>query len=350
MKSMIVFWGKFPSDGEVLKAMRTSDELGYAWEDIHVPGSGDLEPLFSIFGEKALFLFGEGTPISQIFNQGWAEEGEFGNIQIFKKKGDPKSPILFLFRDLSYIPNQFDPFLLSFEGRIFGKTLFLFPQIGSSILEDLTEEVGKFQALQIKSHTLIHFLFEGEKGDAQGYFREILFRIPQFLERKLDLLFIGEKFLWMHIGEELLKRRNKVGVAESLTGGLISQLLTETPGASNYFHQGLVTYRTESKAQTLGIGKEIEEGGVISEKVSLAMARKARELSRADFGIGITGLAGPGGGSDKIPVGTVFISLVGREREKFRKLNLKGDRQEIRLQSACWALLLLRSLLEESDF
>lgn len=347
MRSIIVFLGKFPSDCEVLKAMGISDELGYAWEEIHVGVGGDIGELSSSFRGRALFLVGEDFTRGQIFRQEWAKEKEFGDIQIFRKKVGRKGPVLFFFRDLSFASHPPGQFLLEFEGNTYGKTLFLFPQIGDSILQELKGELGECQVFQIKSHTLIHPFFEGGKGKAQNFFRDFTSRIAQFLGSKLGSFFLGDRFIWQDVGEELLKRKKKVGVAESLTGGLISQLLTETPGASNYFYQGLVTYRTEAKAQTLGIGKEIEERGVISERVSLSMARKARELSGADFGIGITGLAGPGGGSGEIPVGTVFIGVVGKDREKLKRLNLKGDRGEIRLQSACWALLLLRSLFEE---
>ncbi|MCR4428446.1 MAG: CinA family protein [Caldiserica bacterium] len=342
MRSSIVFFGKFPSRGKLLRAMKMADVTGYAWEEILV-SSGGIEDLPSRFSHRPLFLVGNHESALSFLEEEWVKEGEFDGIQVFKR--DCNSVFL-----LENIPDSiFNPENLpqNLLGNSYGKTYFLFPQVDPPALESLKNISGNFQVFQIESHTLLHFVFDGNQESSKVYFQDVSFQIQNFLKIKSDLFFFGERFLWQELGEELLLKKKKVSVAESLTGGLISQLLTETPGASNYFHQGLVTYRTEAKANTLGVGREILERGVFSDDVALAMAERARELSGADFGVGITGLAGPGGGTKEVPVGTVFICVAGENRVMVKKFLFEGSREEVRFQSACWAMLLLRSLLEE---
>ena len=114
------------------------------------------------------------------------------------------------------------------------------------------------------------------------------------------------------IGKYLTERRQSLGVMESLTGGLLSSTVTDVPGSSNYFVGGLVTYNTELKVQ-MGVPREIlEQYGAISEEAARAMAHTVRKRFDTDFGLGITGVAGPDEEEDK-PVGTAHIAIEGPE-------------------------------------
>ncbi len=114
------------------------------------------------------------------------------------------------------------------------------------------------------------------------------------------------------VGKHLTERRQSLAVMESLTGGLLSSRITDVPGSSNYFVGGLVTYSTELEAR-MGVPREIlEQYGAISEETARAMAHAVRERLRVDYGLGITGVAGPGKQEDK-PAGTVHIAIEGPE-------------------------------------
>src|SRR5215210_6336151 len=133
--------------------------------------------------------------------------------------------------------------------------------------------------------------------------------------------------------EEVVGLRLAVGgfslsVAESCTGGLISQRLTEVPGSSVYFMEGVVSYSNEAKTGSLGVDSElILKHGAVSAEVAEAMAEGVRRRADTDFGLSGTGIAGPGGGTEEKPVGTVFIALAGEVKTEHRKLHLPGDRQ-----------------------
>jgi len=149
--------------------------------------------------------------------------------------------------------------------------------------------------------------------------------------------------------EEVVVRRLRelqktLAVAESCTGGLLSHRITNIPGASEIFAEGFVTYANEAKVRAIGVPAElIAAHGAVSEPVARAMAAGAMEKAGADFGIGITGVAGPAGGSAEKPVGTVFIALAQREggilcqRESF-----PTDRETFKQLATQTALDLLR--------
>ncbi|HEY0005533.1 MAG TPA: competence/damage-inducible protein A [Pyrinomonadaceae bacterium] len=151
--------------------------------------------------------------------------------------------------------------------------------------------------------------------------------------------------------EEVVGLRLAVGgftlaVAESCTGGLISQRLTSIEGSSVYFMEGVVTYSNEAKMRALGVDQGlIERHGAVSAEVAEAMAEGVRRRADTDFGLSVTGIAGPGGGSEKKPVGLVYIALSDDAHTEHRKLRLPGDRQLIRWRASQSALDLLRRRL-----
>lgn len=137
-----------------------------------------------------------------------------------------------------------------------------------------------------------------------------------------------------------------LAVAESCTGGLIAQRLTEIPGSSTYFTEGVVTYSNESKVRLLGVPSDlIAEHGAVSAQVAEAMAEGVRERAGTDFGLAVTGIAGPGGGSHEKPVGLVYLALSDDAHTEHRKLMIPGDRQLVRWRSSQAALDLLRRRL-----
>ena len=123
--------------------------------------------------------------------------------------------------------------------------------------------------------------------------------------------------------------------AESCTGGLVSGLLTSKPGSSDYFWGGWVCYANDAKISALGVEKDIiETYGAVSEQTARAMAVRARELSGCGIGYSITGIAGPGGGSDEKPVGTVWMGISSPERVWTGKFLFDGNREKVRNQAA----------------
>jgi nicotinamide-nucleotide amidase len=145
------------------------------------------------------------------------------------------------------------------------------------------------------------------------------------------------------IAEMLSTRGKTLAVAESCTGGLIAMRLTEVPGSSSYFWEGAVTYANESKIRVLGVPEKILiDHGAVSAETAEAMANGMRERAATDFAISVTGIAGPDGGSEEKPVGTVFIGYSDKEKTKSMKFLFPGDRELIRWRSSQAALDYLR--------
>ena len=138
-----------------------------------------------------------------------------------------------------------------------------------------------------------------------------------------------------------------IAVAESCTGGLLAWRLTERPGSSEFVRGGLVVYSNEAKVALAGVPPElIARVGAVSEEVAAALADGARDALGADVGVGVTGIAGPGGGSDAKPVGLVWLSVSHRDgRRLTRSITLPGTRADIRDRATTVALHLVRRLL-----
>jgi PncC family amidohydrolase len=144
----------------------------------------------------------------------------------------------------------------------------------------------------------------------------------------------------------LTAKTQTVATAESCTGGLLAASFTSLGGASAYFLLGMVCYSNAAKTSLLGILPEhISRYGAVSDHIAREMAASVRELAKSDWGIGITGIAGPCGGSPEKPVGTVFIAVSGRKTTLSRHFLFKGSRAGVRQQSVDQALCMLTSLL-----
>jgi len=172
----------------------------------------------------------------------------------------------------------------------------------------------------------------------------------------------GEKLVFRKLGEFVYSRDGKgleavtggllasmgrtIACAESCTGGLLSQRLTGVPGSSAYFLEGVVTYGNRAKVRRLGVGQGlIDANGAVSVPVAEAMARGVRARARADFGLAVTGVAGPGGGAEAKPVGLVYTALAWAGGVSVARNLFGGTREIVRSQSAQKALDMLRRRL-----
>ena len=162
-----------------------------------------------------------------------------------------------------------------------------------------------------------------------------------------------EQSLGQVVGEMLVGRGESLAVAESCTGGLIGKMLTDAAGASEFLVADLVTYANRAKVELLGVGEDIlDKYGAVSGECARAMAAGVIERTGADWGLSVTGIAGPGGGTNEKPVGLVYVG-VGRKDSSggavvgvdVREFRFMGDRRHIRLRAGHAALDLLRRAL-----
>jgi nicotinamide-nucleotide amidase len=150
------------------------------------------------------------------------------------------------------------------------------------------------------------------------------------------------------VGEILAERQWRIATAESCTGGLLAKRLTDVPGSSRYVERGFVTYSNASKLELLGVDEAtLTAQGAVSAAVAEQMAAGARERAGVEVGVGITGIAGPDGGSDNKPVGLVFVAISSPLGTFARMLRFPGSRATVRERSAQTALDLLRRHLLE---
>jgi len=148
------------------------------------------------------------------------------------------------------------------------------------------------------------------------------------------------------VGRLLTENNLKLAVAESCTGGLICRRITNTPGSSAYLLGGVVSYADSLKTIFLGVSPDLlKSHGAVSREVAEAMAVGVREKSRADIGLAVTGIAGPDGGSEEKPVGTVYIAIATSNENWVTKFHFHGDRNQIREISAQSGLDLIRKYL-----
>ncbi len=196
-----------------------------------------------------------------------------------------------------------------------------------------------------QSEIEVHLTARGRTEDEAN---ALLDRVVLQIEEKLGnaiFSFNGEKMEEV-VGLKLTVGGYTLAVAESCTGGLLAERLTDIPGSSKYFIEGVVTYANDAKTRALGVEPMLLlEHGAVSAPVAEAMAEGVRKRAETDFGLSITGIAGPGGGTEEKPVGTVFIALSSEVGTEHRKLKLPGDRQLIRWRASQAALDLLRRRL-----
>ena len=178
---------------------------------------------------------------------------------------------------------------------------------------------------------------------------EVLDRAEAIIRERLGDCIVSQDDRSMEkvVVDLLTERRATVATAESCTGGLLANLLTNVPGASAVFLEGFVTYANEAKVRALGVDAQlIAAHGAVSREVAAAMAEGARARAGVDYALATTGIAGPGGGTDAKPVGTVFIALAKKDGEtQVHRYRFTTDRDTFKNLTAQTALDLLRRAL-----
>ena len=230
--------------------------------------------------------------------------------------------------------------------KIFGKT--------ESEINDTVKELPLSDNVEIGYYPVfpdVH-LSMTIRGDDENATDLLARKNDHLIRDRLGLSIYGQDRETMEsvVGDLLLKNDNYLSVAESCTGGLINHLMTSIAGSSAYFLGGVISYANSMKTTYLGVDDNLlEQSGAVSENVAAAMARGMRKKSGADISISVTGIAGPGGGSDDKPVGTVYIGLADRNETAVRHFLFSGNRHEIQRLTTQTALDIVRRYLLKID-
>jgi nicotinamide-nucleotide amidase len=156
----------------------------------------------------------------------------------------------------------------------------------------------------------------------------------------------GEDSMEGVVGRLLVSKGATIAVAESCTGGLVSHRITDVAGSSHYFLRGVVAYSNRAKEELLGVSSALlEQYGPVSKEVAQQMANGVRASSKADIGLATTGIAGPGGGTTKTPVGRVFIAVAADQWQEVKEYDFFGDRHQVNLMASEVALDRVRRYL-----
>jgi len=179
------------------------------------------------------------------------------------------------------------------------------------------------------------------KDEADRLLKELADQIDRELE---EFIFArSEQSLEEVVGMYLMMKNATISTAESCTGGLVAERLTDVPGSSQYFVSGVISYSNESKMELAGIPPLLlEMQGAVSKEVAQGLAEGIRNRMRTTIGVGITGIAGPAGGSPEKPVGTVFVAVASPAGTVDRRFLFPGDRQRVRWQASQAALDMVR--------
>lgn len=223
--------------------------------------------------------------------------------------------------------------------------------MGESAVDEAVSDIYRsYQDLQTsilfnKSEVELHLTVHSEDVN---YAAELLDDVAARISEKLGLsvFSLNGESMEEVVGRLLTQRGETVAVAESCTGGLIAMRLTDVPGSSAYFMQGAITYSNVAKMSVLGVSAlTLEKLGAVSEETAREMAEGMRTKARTDHAISVTGIAGPDGGSEEKPVGTVYVGYSGKMGTKAIRLSLPGDRFLVRWRSSQAALDYLRRQL-----
>lgn len=221
--------------------------------------------------------------------------------------------------------------------------------VPESVIARRVEALPELDGLRLASyphHGTVDLLLRPEPGAGEAEGRERLGAAERALVETFGahVYEVGGRGLVEVVLDLLRARGETLAVAESCTGGGLGAALTDVPGASDVFWGGVISYANEAKVRLLGVPEAVLEArGAVSEEVARAMAAGARETSEADWAVAITGVAGPSGGTEEKPVGTVWIAVSG-PREAARRFRMPGGRGQVRRRSVTAALDLVRRL------
>lgn len=238
---------------------------------------------------------------------------------------------------------RYSPELLKTD-RPYQRKIFRIAMMPESTVDEMLKSVSSslhnvdYTILASPSEIEVHLL---APQSAEDEFVQACAEIRAILGKRI----YGEdtKSLQEVVGELLEKSKKRLATAESCTGGLLGDRITDVPGSSDYFERGVIVYSNEAKVDLLHVPpKLIAQHGAVSEPVAKAMAESIRKLASVDFGISITGIAGPDGGSVEKPVGTVFVGISDADQTVVEKFLFPGNRDRIKFMSTQAALNLLR--------
>lgn len=223
-------------------------------------------------------------------------------------------------------------------------------QVAAALDGLLAGVAGSSLHFQVKFPEVLVKIVIRDRDAAQASAR--LAEVDHAIRERLGLKLYGvdDDSLAAALGRVLQGAGATLATAESCTGGLVGALVTAVPGSSAYFRGGAITYANEEKVRQLGVRQEVlDEHGAVSEACVIEMAQGARARFGTDFAVAISGIAGPGGGSEDKPVGTVWLAVAGPRECTTRRLTWPGDRERIRTLAAYWAMaMVLRAVGEAS--
>lgn len=271
---------------------------------------------------------------------------ETGNCTIIAMPGVPRE-----------MKKMFDsnvkPYLLAKNSEIIRSKVLNFFSIGESILETKLKDILEKQ----KNPTYALLAGTGEvkiRITAKGSSQEEVYALikeaeGEIKERVGDYLYAyNDEGLAAVVGKLLSENKQTIALAESCTGGLIGNRITDIPGSSDYFTGGIVVYSNQAKINQLQVKeKTLAKYGAVSKETAKEMAENIRRIMNSDLGISVTGIAGPGGGTKEKPVGTVYIGLAAETNTEIQKLNLSGNREWNKWMSSQYALYSVYKFLKK---
>lgn len=273
---------------------------------------------------------------------------EESNKALIMLPGPPKEMIP-MFEDsvVTYLQKFSDGVLVSKVLRVLG--------LGESAMAEKVQDIIDSQT----NPTVAPYAKDNEsilritaKGKTKEEAEELIVPVEEAIRERIgaDIYAEGETSIDTIVGEMLVSRNLTIATAESCTGGLLAGTLINYPGISSVFLEGVITYSNEAKMKRLGVNAEtLQRYGAVSEETAREMAIGISKVAGTDIGISVTGIAGPGGGTEEKPVGLVYVGLYIKGEVKVKKLNMFGDRQKIRNRTVVNVLDWLRRELLSSN-
>lgn len=244
------------------------------------------------------------------------------------------------------------PYLSRFQDGVLVSRVLRVLGLGESLMEDMVKDIMETQA----NPTIAPYAKEGEailRITAKGRNKEEAEALIKPMEEEVrgrlgdNIYGTGDTTIEDVAAELLINMGLTISVAESCTGGLLSGRLINYPGISSVFMEGAVTYSNDAKIKRLGVKKEtLDIYGAVSSETAFEMAEGIAKAAGTDIGVSVTGIAGPGGGSDEKPVGLVYAGLYIKGRTMTKQFNFPGSRQNIRSRTVIQVLDWLRRELQ----
>ena len=243
--------------------------------------------------------------------------------------------------------DQILPYLNLIEKDSYKKEL-NFKGLGEAQLEDTI-----YSSVEIPDDVFLSFVVKKSHilVKINGENKKLINEVTQEIKDKLGQFIFDDLNLVETVYNIMKKNKLTLSTAESCTGGLLGNRITNLPGSSIYYNGGVIAYSNQLKIKMINIDKDIIDiQGAVSFEVAKAMAENIKSSTDSDYGIGITGIAGPGGGTKEKPVGLVYIGISGKHDTVVEKYQMKGKRRQIKYLSTEFALKELKYLLYKEGY